>query len=239
MDFLKNLFLPGDETDRFWEEYRDIAGPITDSQTYYGEYDPFNYVSGDRGEILDTVSFLYGPDAYEQSESYEPFVLPTTSGYDYGYDPVYDETEGDVDIYTEPSAAAKTRDLFGIGARGMKVLKEMGKNRLQNKAGGDRFGNTRIKRGGLPTGSSGGASQVASLRAGKAGQDAARLAAGSGSSYLAKAMESFYKGNRVTNNSIASLFQDYLSATSTSGGKAGTTTKLNPALRQIAIKRTV
>ena len=51
-------------------------------------------------------------------------------------------------------------------------------------------------------------------------------------------MESFYKGNRVTNNSIASLFQEYLSATGSSGGKAGVTTALNPALRQIAIKKT-
>ena len=235
-DLYKYLFGDDIDADSFWGEFSDVVGPTTnfDTSIQYSA-DPFNYVSGDRDEQLDTVSFLYGPDAYEQSESYEPFVVTgPSSGYESSetaYPSYYEEEK-------EPTLAGKTRDLFGIGARGMNVLKEMGSQRLKNKAGGDRFGNTRIKRGGLPTGSSGGAGQVASLRAGKAGQDAARLAAGSGSSYLSKAMESFYKGNRVTNNSIASLFQEYLSATGSSGGKAGVTTALNPALRQIAIKRT-
>ena len=234
-DLYKYLFGDDIDADSFWGEFSDVVGPTTnfDTSIQYSA-DPFNYVSGDRGEILDTVSFLYGPDAYEQSESYEPFVVTgPSSGYESSetaYPSYYEEEK-------EPTLAGKTRDLFGIGARGMNVLKEMGSQRLKNKAGGDRFGNTRIKRGGLPTGSSGGAGQVASLRAGKAGQDAARLAAGSGSSYLAKAVEAFYKGNRVTNNQIKAVSEV---ASRLGSGAAGPNIKLNPAFRHgIAIKRTV
>ena len=234
-DLYKYLFGDDIDADSFWGEFSDVVGPTTnfDTSIQYSA-DPFNYVSGDRDEQLDTVSFLYGPDAYEQSESYEPFVVTgPSSGYESSetaYPSYYEEEK-------EPTLAGKTRDLFGIGARGMNVLKEMGSQRLKNKAGGDRFGNTRIKRGGLPTGSSGGAGQVASLRAGKAGQDAARLAAGSGSSYLAKAVEAFYKGNRVTNNQIKAVSEV---ASRLGSGAAGPNIKLNPAFRHgIAIKRTV
>ena len=234
-DLYKYLFGDDIDADSFWGEFSDVVGPTTnfDTSIQYSA-DPFNYVSGDRDEQLDTVSFLYGPDAYEQSESYEPFVVTgPSSGYESSetaYPSYYEEEK-------EPTLAGKSRDLFGIGARGMNVLKEMGSQRLKNKAGGDRFGNTRIKRGGLPTGSSGGAGQVASLRAGKAGQDAARLAAGSGSSYLAKAVEAFYKGNRVTNNQIKAVSEV---ASRLGSGAAGPNIKLNPAFRHgIAIKRTV
>ena len=234
-DLYKYLFGDDIDADSFWGEFSDVVGPTTnfDTSIQYSA-DPFNYVSGDRDEQLDTVSFLYGPDAYEQSESYEPFVVTgPSSGYESSetaYPSYYEEEK-------EPTLAGKTRDLFGIGAKGMDVLRQMGSQRLKNKAGGDRFGNTRIKRGGLPTGSSGGAGQVASLRAGKAGQDAARLAAGSGSSYLAKAVEAFYKGNRVTNNQIKAVSEV---ASRLGSGAAGPNIKLNPAFRHgIAIKRTV
>ena len=230
MSAYKWLVEDSDEANSFWSDY------ASDFGTTVGDYLDIDYGYDPVFGIEDFVS-----DAGIRSDIYEP---PTDAQYAsfLSDDPISlirdDYNIGDADIYREPSAAAKTRDLFGIGETETKLLKAMGKSFKPSREG--RFNTPRAgARGGMPRGSSGDVSQVASLRAGKAGQNAARLAEGSGSSYLAKAMESFYKGNRVTNNSIASLFQDYLSATSSSGGKAGTTTKLNPALRQIAIKRTV
>jgi len=226
MSAYKWLVEDSDEANSFWSDY------ASDFGTTVGDYLDIDYGYDPVFGIEDFVS-----DAGIRSGIYEP---PTDAQYAsfLSDDPISligdDYKIGD----REPSAAAKTRDFFNIGSTGTKLLKAIGSKVADNRKG--RFTTPRAgARGGMPTSRTGDVSQVASLRAGKAGQDAARLAAGSGSSYLAKAMESFYKGNRVTNNSIASLFQDYLSATSSSGGKAGTTTKLNPALRQIAIKRTV
>ena len=82
--FDKYIIEDSDDSSAFWNVLSDVVGPTTgfDTSIQYSA-DPFNYVSGDRGEILDTVSFLYGPDAYEQSESYEPFVVTgPSSGYE-------------------------------------------------------------------------------------------------------------------------------------------------------------
>ena len=225
MSAYKWLDEDSDEANSFWSAY------ASDFGTTVGDYLDIDYGYDPVFGIKDFVS-----DAGIRSDIYES---PTDAQYAsfLGDDPISligdDYKIGD----REPSAAAKTRDLFGIGETGTKLLKAIGAKVKGDRS--DRFNTPRAgARGGMPRGSSGGAGQVASLRAGKAGQDAARLAAGSGSSYLSKAMESYYKGNRVTNNSIASLFQEYLSATGSSGGKAGVTTALNPALRQIAIKKT-
>ena len=225
MSAYKWLVEDSDEANSFWSDY------ASDFGTTVGDYLDIDYGYDPVFGIEDFVS-----DAGIRSDIYEP---PTDAQYAsfLSDDPISligdDYKIGD----REPTLAGKTRDLFSIGTTGTKLLKAIGSKVAKGRKG--RFDTPRADARGMPTSRTGNVNQVASLQAGKAGQNAARLAAGSGSSYLAKAMESFYKGNRVTNNSIASLFQDYLSATSSSGGKAGTTTKLNPALRQIAIKRTV
>lgn len=232
MSVYKWLVEDSDEANSFWSDY------ASDFGTTVGDYLDIDYGYDPVFGIEDFVSDagirsdIYEPPTDAQYESFLMAQSPDTyASSETAYPSYYEEEK-------EPTLAGKTRDLFGIGPTGTKLLKAIGSKVGKDRRG--RFNTPRAgARGGMPRGVTGDVSQVASLRAGKAGQDAARLAAGSGSSHLAKAVEAFYKGDRVTNNSIAGLFQDYLSATSSSGGKAGTTTKLNPALRQIAIKRTV
>jgi hypothetical protein len=209
--FEKYLVEDSDDSSAFWNDLL--------PEQYENEYDP---VFG----IEDFVS-----DAGIRSGIYEP---PTDAQYaSFLSDDPISLIGDDYKIgEKEPTLAGKTRDFFGIDVTGTKLLKAIGSKVAKGREG--RFGTPRADARGMPRGVTGNVSPVASLQARKS--NTAKLIEAAGNKNMEKAIKAFLNsGYKVTNNQIKAVEEV---ASRLGSGAAGPTTKLNPALRQLAIRTT-